>query len=178
MKSGYSFFFVAQNELKGRMLELIVHRELNRCAKDGKSVRDFSQRLRPISEARRTDSMKETLSAANRARFDMAWMNYYIQAPEFTAMEVDVLAEGKDADGAFGLVFEIKNRVEKNLPTMAEAKSFATKAAMVRRWLKNKHGSVRFLCPVYLSAKGFEADVEDWLHEQGVFTADMESWEL
>ncbi|MCP4687833.1 MAG: hypothetical protein GY859_07265 [Desulfobacterales bacterium] len=125
-----------------------------------------------------TNKMKETLSAMGRAKFDMAWMNYYVQAPEAAAMEIDVLAEGNDADGAFALVFEIKNRAEKNLPTLAEAKAFVKRAAMVRRWLIDKDGNVRFLCPVYLSAEGFESDVEDWLHGQGVFTADMESWKL
>ncbi|MCP4606333.1 MAG: hypothetical protein GY847_38450 [Proteobacteria bacterium] len=56
------------------------------------------------------------------------------------------------------------------------AVAFATKVAMVRRWLNQKGGEIRFLCPVYLSAEGFDADVEAWLHDQGVFTADMESW--
>ncbi len=177
MKSGYSFFFVAQNELKGRMLEFIVHRELNRFVKDGKTVRDFSQRPRQVSCPRRSEGLEETLAAVCSAKFDIVWMNYYIQAPEITALEVDVLAEGKDADGGFALVFEMKNRDEKNLPTLAEAKSFVIKIDIVRRWLKKKRGKIRFICPVYLSAEGFQPDVEIWLHEHGVFTADMETWD-
>ncbi len=164
------------NELKGRMLEFIVHRELNKCAKERKVVGNLKKRLRPVSDGRRTDSMEETLTAASRAKFDMVWMNYFIQAQETTPMEVDVLAEGKDADGAYALAFEIKNRDEKNLPTMTEAKLFAIKAAMVMRWLNDKGGKIQFVCPVYLSAEGFDPDVEDWLHEQGVFTSDLESW--
>ncbi len=165
----------ALNELKGRMLEFIVHRELNRCTKDGKPVRDLRQRLRPISGPRRAEGMEETLAAVSCATFDMSWKNYYIQAPDANAMEVDVLAEGAEGEDCWVLVFEMKNRDEKNPPTLAEAKSFVTKVSMVKRWLTEKEGKIRFICPVYLSAEGFEADVEAWLHEQGVFTADMKS---
>ncbi len=166
----------ALNELKGRILEFIVHRELNRCVKDGKPVRNFRQRLRPVSDKQLTTNMEDALAAASRAKFDMAWMNYYIQAPETTAMEVDVLAEGTEGEDCWALVFEMKNRNENDLPTLAEAKAFVTKAVMIQRWLHQKGGEIRSICPVYLSAEGFESDVEEWLHEQGVFTADMESW--
>jgi hypothetical protein len=30
---------------------------------------------------------------------------------------------------------------------------------------------------VYFSANGFEPGIETWLHQQGVFTTDMERWE-
>lgn len=39
----------ALNELKGRMPELIVFRELNRCCKTRQPVKNFRQRLRPVS---------------------------------------------------------------------------------------------------------------------------------
>jgi hypothetical protein len=42
---------------------------------------------------------------------------------------------------------------------------------------QQKGTTIKFVCPVYLSAKGFEPSVEAWLHEQGVLTADRESWE-
>lgn len=38
----------ALNELKGRMLELIVWRELNICRKEEKPITDFANRLRPV----------------------------------------------------------------------------------------------------------------------------------
>ncbi len=49
---------------------------------------------------------------------------------------------------------------------------------MLRQQMKEKNKKIRFVCPVYLSAKGFDSDIEMWLHEQGVFTADMESWDV
>ncbi|MCP4344334.1 MAG: hypothetical protein GY795_02275, partial [Desulfobacterales bacterium] len=36
---------------------------------------------------------------------------------------------------------------------------------------------IRFLCAVYLSAKGFDDRVEEWLHSRGILTADFETWE-
>jgi len=47
----------------------------------------------------------------------------------------------------------------------------------VKQWLAQSKGT-RFVCPVYLSAKGFEPSVEVCLHEQGVLTADRASWEI
>jgi len=53
-----------------------------------------------------------------------------------------------------------------------------TKIKGVKQWLAQSKGTpVKFVCPVYLSAKGFAPSIEAWLHEQGVLTADMESWE-
>ncbi|MEN8221348.1 MAG: hypothetical protein ABFS56_34375, partial [Pseudomonadota bacterium] len=66
---------------------------------------------------------------------------------------------------------------EKNPPNMTEAQLFVTKIKRVKQWLAQKGTTIKFVCPVYLSAKGFEASVETWLHEQGVLTADRESWE-
>ncbi len=40
-----------------------------------------------------------------------------------------------------------------------------------------KEKEVLFVCPVYLSAKGFEEKVEQWLHKNGVLTADMDCWD-
>jgi hypothetical protein len=37
---------------------------------------------------------------------------------------------------------------------------------------------IQFVCPVYLSAKGFDVPVEEWLHKQGIFTADLTTWEV
>jgi hypothetical protein len=46
-----------------------------------------------------------------------------------------------------------------------------------KQWLEQKDKEIRFICPVYFSANGFEPGIETWLHQQGVFTTDMERWE-
>ncbi|TGN99655.1 hypothetical protein PN36_35290, partial [Candidatus Thiomargarita nelsonii] len=164
----------ALNELKGRMLELVVYRELNQYRKRAKPIENFRQRFRPISNAAK---MEEMLRACSESRFDMIWMNYYLAVPQTTALEIDVLAEGEDADSCWALAFELKNRDDKNPPNMTEAQLFVTKIKRVKQWLAQKGTTIKFVCPVYLSAKGFEPSIEAWLHEQGVLTADRESWE-
>jgi len=167
----------ALNELRGRMLEFIVHRELNRCRKKGRPVRNFRQRLRPVAVQEYAEKMEDMLTACCESRFDTVWMNYYIQLPGAAMGELDVLAEGADTRGTHALVFGIKNRDEKYPPSMREAKSFVTKAEMLRQRIRQEGKKIRFVCPVYLSAKGFKEDVEEWLHEHGVLTADMETWD-
>jgi len=162
----------ALNELKGRMLELVVYRELNQYRKLAKPIENFRQRFRPNAA-----KMEELLRACSESRFDMIWMNYYLAVPQTTALEIDVLAQGEDTDSCWALVFELKNRDEKNPPNMTEAQLFVTKIKRVKEWLAQKGTTIKFVCPVYLSAKGFEPSVEAWLHEQGVLTADRESWE-
>ncbi|MCP4698981.1 MAG: hypothetical protein GY862_19330, partial [Gammaproteobacteria bacterium] len=81
------------------------------------------------------EKTEENLAACCASLFDMTWMNYYLQLPKTGAVELDVLAEGEDADACWALVLEVKSCNEKNLPTLAEAKSFAAKAGRVRRWL-------------------------------------------
>ncbi|MCP4105350.1 MAG: hypothetical protein GY749_39180, partial [Desulfobacteraceae bacterium] len=44
--------------------------------------------------------------------------------------------------------------------------------------LEKKNKKILFVCPVYLSAKGFDSKVETWLHSNGILTADLETWEL
>ncbi|NIM79564.1 MAG: hypothetical protein GTO20_12295 [Candidatus Aminicenantes bacterium] len=168
-------------ELKGRMLEFIIYRELNRYVREDGIIKNFRQRLRPISrlEVQQENKMEEILTAVSTSKFEMVWMNYYIQVPATTtAAEIDVLVEGAEEDNyCWTLVFEMKNRDEKYLPTMAEAKSFVTKLNMVKQWLEQKDKEIRFICPVYFSANGFEPGIETWLHQHGVFTTDMERWE-
>ncbi len=139
------------------------------------------QRLRPISESGSesgyADSMEKALSAACAAKFGTVWMNYHIQVPGTATAEIDVLAETEDADSCGVLVFEMKNRDEKNLPAVADAETFAAKISMLEQQIKQKEKKIRFVCPVYLSAEGFEPGTEAWLHEQGIFTADMDTWE-
>jgi len=47
---------------------------------------------------------------------------------------------------------------------------------MVKQWLASTK-KIRFVCPLYLSAEGFDKSVEMWLHEHGVLTTDMAHWE-
>ncbi len=165
------------NELKGRMLELVVYRELNQSCRQGKPLSHFRQRFRPVLNTAPFAKMEEMLILCEESRFERVWMNYYLALPQTTVLEIDVLAEGEDAQCCWALVFELKNRDEKKLPSLNEAQRFVTKIKGVKQWLtQNKGTSIKFVCPVYLSVKGFEPSVEAWLHEQGVLTADWESW--
>jgi hypothetical protein len=166
----------ALSELKGRMLELIVYRELNKCRKEGKPIPNFRQRLRPISNPQHLKKNQQMLTAGSESQFEQVWMNYLLPLPQTTAVELDVFAEGYDTDSCWAVVFEIKNRNEKNLPTRNEAQLFVTKVKMVKQWLAQKQTPIKFVCPVYLSAQGFESKVEVWLHEQGVLTTDSVCW--
>ncbi|MDM8525326.1 hypothetical protein QUF80_18300 [Desulfococcaceae bacterium HSG8] len=164
-------------ELKGRLLELIVWRELNRCRKENRTVKDFAKRMRKISDPGHAEKMKDLAERCGKSRFSTVWMNYYIQMPDTGPSEADVLAEGEDDETCWALIFETKNRDEKYLPTKNEALLFETKAKMARRVLEQKGKKIRFVCPVYFSAKGFEQDVETWLHSRGILTTDLETWE-
>jgi len=53
------------NELKGRMLELIVYRELNRCRKKRQPVKNFRQRLRPILNVQHSFHQEDLLSVSD-----------------------------------------------------------------------------------------------------------------
>ncbi len=89
----------ALNELKGRMLEVIVWRELNACRIAGKAVRDFAQRLRPVLVVEQSETMQELVQAANACTFTTVWQNHYLQAPDQPAsLQADVLAQGEDAN--------------------------------------------------------------------------------
>ncbi len=165
------------SELRGRMLELIVWRELNKCRKEGRTVTNFAGRLRKVTDAGDADKMDELIERCGGSKFGNVWMNHYIQLPHTAASEVDVIAEGEDDESRWFLVFEAKNRDERNPPTMDEAKRFATKVGMIRERSGQRKKRTRFVCPVYLSAKGFKDEVEEWLHGQGILTADMETWE-
>jgi len=165
------------NELKGRMLELAVWRELNRCRKEKKVIKNFAGRMRKISEGSQADKMRELAELCGKSRFRTVWMNYYIQLPDTPLFEVDVLAQGEDGEACWALVFETKNRQAENPPTIDEARIFAEKAGRINQLLAQKGKKIRFVCPVYFSAKGFEKEVETWLHSKGILTADMETWD-
>ncbi|OQY55376.1 MAG: hypothetical protein B6245_19860 [Desulfobacteraceae bacterium 4572_88] len=163
-------------ELRGRMLELVVWRELNKCRRENKTVTNFAGRLREITGAGDADRMNEITGLCAGSRFGSVWMNHYIQLPHTPALEVDVLAEGGDDESQWSLVFEAKNRDGKYPPTSDEAVRFAAKVEMIRERSEQSEKKTLFVCPVYLSAKGFRDDVEEWLHSRGILTADMETW--
>jgi hypothetical protein len=161
-------------ELKGRMLELMVYRELNQCRKKRQPLKNLKQRLRPLLQP--SPQLEEILTACSGSPFETIWMNYPLQLPSTTNIEIDVLAIGKDKEHCWALLFETKNRDSKNLPTKVEAELFVTKVSLVKQWLATSQ-KVRFVCPLYLSAEGFDNSVETWLHEHGVLTTDMAHWE-
>ena len=166
------------NELKGKMLELIVYRELNRCRKERQPVLDFRQRLRPVLNLQQADHLEKLLVLCSASRFETTWMNHYVQLPGTTAEEIDVLAEGSDADSCWALVFEVKNRAEENLPSMKEAQLFVAKVSKLKQIMSQTGKAIKFVCPVYLSSEGFDCKVETWLHGQGILTTDMAHWEI
>ncbi|OAD24025.1 ATPase domain protein, prokaryote domain protein, partial [Candidatus Thiomargarita nelsonii] len=108
----------ALNDLKGRMLELVISRELNKYRKLGNPIAHFRQRFRPVSNAAHLSQMEKMLTDCSESRFDRIWTNYYLSLPQTTVLEIDVLAEGEDADCCWALVFELKNRDVKNPPSM------------------------------------------------------------
>lgn len=167
----------ALNELKGRMLEFIVYRELAKSKKEGKPVLDFRKRVRPIKNQKYAQSIEKLLSAVSENAFHRVWMNFYLQLPGTGLSEIDVLAEGAEGEYYWALLFEIKNRDEKYPASLHDAKSFTAKVDMLKLQANQQGKKIRFICPVFLCAKEFEKDVEDWLHRHGVLTADMESWD-
>ncbi|MDM8562358.1 hypothetical protein QUF54_03290 [Candidatus Marithioploca araucensis] len=166
----------ALNELKGRLLELIIYREINQARRQAKPLTHFQNRLRPITN--HEEPMEQILTACSTSQFQTVWMNYSLSLPQTTVVELDVFARGSDTDSCWALVFEIKNRDEKHTPTLTEAQWFVTKVEKVRQLLAEMDKKIQFVCPVYLSAKGFEMSVEEWLHKQGIFTADLATWEV
>jgi hypothetical protein len=94
------------NEFKGRMLELVVYQELNQYSRASKQIENFQHRFRPVSNVQQKEKMDEMLRACSQSKFGMVLRNYYLQGPQTTAKEVDILAEGEDANSCWALVFE------------------------------------------------------------------------
>ena len=72
----------------------------------------------------------------------------------------------------------MKNRDEKHPPTSEDARLFVTKVTVIRQLLEKKEKPIRFVCGVYFSAKGFAPEVETFLHQEGILTTDLETWEI
>ncbi|MBF0451297.1 MAG: hypothetical protein HQK75_11385, partial [Candidatus Magnetomorum sp.] len=60
--------------------------------------------------------------------------------------------------------------------TEKEAQLFIQKLELFKHTLNRQGHEQVVLCPIYLSANGFEPDTEKWLFEHHVLTADMDSW--
>jgi len=167
----------ALNELKGRMLEFVVHRELNRIRKKGVTLQNLKQRMRPFLTPWIAEFADKMANSLKQSKFDTVWRSYYIRLPSTGVRELDIVAEGVDSESYWALIAEIKNRDEKYPPTINEAKAFVTKTDLFKQQIMQENKEIRFVCPVYISAKGFDAPVEKMLHENGVLTADMDSWD-
>jgi len=168
----------ALNELKGRMLEFVVHRELNRIRKKGATLQNLKQRLRPFLTPQIAEFATEMASFLKQSKFDTVWRSYYIRLPDTGVRELDVVAEGADSESYWALIAEIKNRDEQYPPTMNETKAFITKTGLFKQQIMQENKKILFICPVYISANGFDALVEKFLHENGILTADMDSWDV
>jgi len=160
------------NELKGRMLELVVWRELNRCKKERRSIINLRNRLRTIVSNH--ENMDKQIRTLEEATFDMVWMNYFLNLPANMPLEIDVLALKEDENTIFALAFETKNRNEKNLPSIDECKVFINKLNTYKKTVNQE--KQLHIYGVYFSANGFSDDVERWLHEREILTVDCNQW--
>jgi hypothetical protein len=161
------------SELKGRMLELVVWREMNQYRKKGQPFVQLENKLRPVPNQLKNQDMLTMIQSMSIGNI---YLNYYIQSPETKLRELDVLVEGISDNEYQCIVFEIKNRDDINLPTEKEIQEFVQKIKLFTYALEMQgHERVK-LCSIYFSANGFDPDVKEWLHEHHVLTADMHSW--
>ncbi len=168
----------ALNELKGRMLELVVWRELNSCRKQGRPLANFGSRMRPVLDKNQATALREMAELCSPSIWHQVWQNYYLQAlQQPSSLQADVLAEGEDEQACWALLFEMKNRDEKHPPTMDDVRLFVTKLRIVHTLLRETGKTIRFVCPVYFSAQGFPTKVEVALHREGILTTDLNTWE-
>jgi hypothetical protein len=165
------------SDLKGRVLEWTVYRELHHCQVQQQPLFEFQKRFRPF-KPQFAAKLEAILALASQSLFSKTGIKHYIQLAGKTPIEVDVLAEGSDSESCWACVFEMKNRNEKNLPTLKEAQLFVSNVSSVKQWLTQETGKpVKWICPVYFSAEGFSAAVEEYLQEQCVLTTDWAHWE-
>jgi hypothetical protein len=159
------------NELKGRMLELVVLRELNKCKKEKTGIKHLKNRIRPIVS--NTNTLEKTIMILESLTFDTIWMNYYINTPGAFPLEIDVIAIKKEDDHFKAVAFETKNRNEKNLPCMDECKRYLNKLDLLKKSMEKPV----VVYGIYFSANGFSEDVEKWLNDNGIVTIDFNTWE-
>ncbi len=102
---------------------------------NGKPLPNFKHRFRPASDARYSASLEKLTVACEASLFDVIWVNHYLQVQGTGPVEADVLAQGSDAEKTWALLFEIKNRDEKNPPSMSEARDFTAKIEKTKLYL-------------------------------------------
>jgi len=159
------------NELKGRMLELVVWRELNKCKKEHKSIKNIRNRVR--SFVSNNEKLEDQIRFLETAIFNMVWMNYFLNSPSTMPLEIDVLATKQDEKQIWAIAFETKNRNEKNLPCIEECKVFVNKLEIIKKSMDKQV----IICGIYFSANGFSDSVERWLHDHDILTIDLKTWE-
>jgi len=159
------------NELKGRMLELVVLRELNKCKKEKTGIKNFKNRIRPIVSNK--NNLEMQIALIENISYDTVWMNYFINSQGAFPLEIDVLAIKNEDEHFKAAAFETKNRNEKNLPTIDECKIFLNKLEL----LKNSMEKPVIVYGIYFSANGFSNDVEKWLNDNGILTVDFKTWD-
>ncbi len=173
LKRAYQSLMGKYNELKGRMLEFLVHRELQRYSKASQPIANFRSRFRPALSGQA--EIATLLDTFEPRHYQEVWLRYYFQIQPGSNNELDVLAENWAEECYSGLLFEVKNR-DKARPTQAEAEAFGQKVGQFKAWIAAR---VQVRCEigaVYFSANGFEAEVESWLHAHGILTTDAEYW--
>ena len=161
------------NELKGRMLEVTVWREMNECRKKGQALTFLEKKLRPFPQEMKNHIR---LTMTHSLTIGMIYINYYIQTPQTAALEFDLLIEGQSTSGYHCIVFECKHRDEKTLPTKKDMQDFAQKITLLTASLKQLGYEEICICPIYFSAKGFRKGTEKWLHAHQIYSADLVSW--
>ena len=161
--------------IKDMMLASRVYKELNKYQQDRSPIENFRQRLKPLLPPQQKNNIENMLSICCAGYFEKVWINYEIQLSE--KIVLDILAEGINKESSWVLVFAIKNRTEKHLPSMREAEEFVANIAVVKKYLAEREKPIQFVCPIYLSAEGFDSSVEEWLHGQGILTTDLAHWE-
>jgi len=159
------------NELKGRMLELVVWRELNAYKKAHRPIKNIRNRIRPILSNH--ESFEKKISYLENITFDRVWMNYFFNSPATMPLEIDVLATNEEKK--FVLAFETKNRNERNLPSIDECNVFLNKLDVFKQ--TQSQDKQIHIYGIFFSANGFSEAVEQWLHEKGILTIDWKTWE-
>jgi len=59
---------------------------------------------------------------------------------------------------------------------MTEAEILVDKVTRYQAWVESRNPVTAEVGGIYLSANGFDDEVERWLHSQGVLTTDVDTW--
>jgi len=160
------------NELKGRMLELVLWREMNQYRKQARPFPNLINKCREMPEKLMNHPIFVKIQSII---IGMIYINYFIQTPETNALEFDLFVECIVEDNSYtALVFESKNRDEQK-PTQKEVQNFITKIEVLGYSLQRQGKQNIHIGPIYFSANGFDNIEESYLHDNNVITADINS---